>query len=157
MNTLGHKTVSGSHRRQNGSEFFEGDLHRCPAMLADKMLVIRLLREVVHTGAVAEMYVMQMAQFLQYIECAVYGRLVDPDPSLPAGPIENVGRLHVLFPRIGQHFADRASCFGDPHGPSLERTYEVGGGHLHGSAHGSKLPTPLDDPVEYCRGRPLID
>jgi len=71
MSALGHKTIAGSDRCEHRSQFFERYGDRCPAALADEMLMIRLLREVVDPGPMAQMNVMKVAQLLQHIERAV--------------------------------------------------------------------------------------
>lgn len=73
MHAFGDKTISGGDRGQHRSEFFERYIHRCATVVTNQMLMIRCLREVVDPGAVTQVDVMEIAEFLQYIKRAIDG------------------------------------------------------------------------------------
>jgi hypothetical protein len=97
MHAFGNESVLSGHRGQNGSKFLERYVHRGSTLLTDQVLVIGRFREMVDPGAVTQMNVVEVAEFLQDVEGSIDGRLVDSHPGAIPSPSQDVCSAHVFF------------------------------------------------------------
>jgi hypothetical protein len=132
MDALGHESVSSGNRVQDRGKFFEGDIHRCTAPLAHQMLMIGFFGKMVYPGAVTQMNVVEVAEFLQDVECSIHGRLVDPNPGPRPGSFEYVRGAHVFLMRRRENLTDRPAGLGYAKRTILEGLDEIVGGRVHG-------------------------
>ncbi len=73
---------------------------RVSAVLADEVMVVPVGRQVVDTGFVAEMYVVDQAELLKFVERPVYSRTVDA-PRRRAHPFVDLGGSEMIVLAIG--------------------------------------------------------
>lgn len=70
------------------------------AVLADEVMVVLVGRQVVDTGFVAEVYVVDEAELLEFVEGPVHGRTVDA-PGRRAHPFVDLGGGEMIVLAIG--------------------------------------------------------
>ncbi len=95
------------------------------------MVVIPLLGEVDHTGAVAQVHVVEKTERLQHVQGAVHGGLVDGAAPGGVGAPLDVAGGEVLLVGLGQHLADGTPGGGDAQPLPAQRADQIFGGDVH--------------------------